>query len=460
MCGQEATFRLMATVFAAEEFGVPQGHQEGLARFVVATGQRIASNLDYALSQKNNHGISECVGLITSALLLPDFAASAGWLARGMKELQGQLAELVYEDGGFSQHALVYHRVLLHDLCWCCRRLELAGQVRPSWLTSAGTRALGFLQTVTDPKTGHAPLFGSNDGANVLPLSEADFLDMRPVVQMAAAVFRRELPLQPGAWDEAAAWLQPDWDSLPRAAWPTTPKWWHAPVAGCFQVTQVSSRLFLRCPIQFRHRPSQADMLHVDIWHGGQPVVHDGGTFSYNSSERFVTLKCAAQHNVLTVDGAEPLRKFSRFLYLPWPTGQAAETERGGFRASHDGYAQLGVHWMREVSPRAGSDGFSVRDTIKGASGHKLQWHWRLADGPWRMSETRDAVELHSPDLAYRISWSGGAHGRSRLIHADETTACGWWSPFYGSVRPATALLHVIDAVDDIELVTEFQPLE
>jgi hypothetical protein len=76
------------------------------------------------------------------------------------------------------------------------------------------------------------------------------------------------------------------------------------------------------------------------------------------------------------------------------------------------------------------------------------------------MSEARDAVELHSPDLAYRISWSGGAHGRSRLIHADETTACGWWSPFYGSVRPAMALVFEVDATGETELVTEFRSLD
>ena len=82
MCGQEATFRLMAVVFAAETIGVPTAERDGLARFVVATGRRIAANLGYALSQKNNHGVSECIGLITVALLAPSYGESAGWLAR------------------------------------------------------------------------------------------------------------------------------------------------------------------------------------------------------------------------------------------------------------------------------------------------------------------------------------------------------------------------------------------
>jgi hypothetical protein len=67
---------------------------------------------------------------------------------------------------------------------------------------------------------------------------------------------------------------------------------------------------------------------------------------------------------------------------------------------------------------------------------------------------------VHAPDLDYRISWAGLAKGRSRLLHADETTAYGWWSPYYGSAEPVAALLIEVEASGDIELVTEFRPLE
>jgi len=459
MCGQEATFRLMAVVFAAENMGVPEGQRTALARFVVATGQRIAANLDYALSQKNNHGVSECVGLITTALLLPDHVRGAEWMARGLRQLQKQLDELVYEDGGFSQHSLIYHRVLLHDLCWCRWRLELAGKKSPVWLDASGNRALDYLVTLTDPATGQAPLYGSNDGANALPLSDAEFLDLRPVVQMASAIFRGELPLPAGAWDEAAAWLKAEWNSLPRVPWPTSPARWHAPVAGNFQMVYGRDRLFLRCPTQFRHRPGEADTLHVDVWRDGRPVVHDGGSFSYNSAERFVALGAASHHNVLTVDGEEPWRKFSRFLYLPWPRGEAGEAGDGVFRASHDGYAERGIRWTREVSRRAPEGGFIVRDKVRGAAGHRLAWHWRLTDAPWQRSVEHDHLEVDSPDLKYRISWAGLEKGQSRLLRGDETTAHGWWSPHYSSAEPAAALLIEVEASDDVELVTEFRPL-
>lgn len=458
MCGQEATFRLMAVIFAAESIGVPEAHRPALARFIDATGRRIAANLGYALSQKNNHGISECIGLVTAALVLPGCVRSANWLAQGLRQLQKQLAELIYADGGFSQHSMIYHRVLLHDLCWCRWRLDLAGRRSPEWLDAAGKRALEYLMRLTDATTGQAPLYGSNDGANVLPLSDAEFLDLRPVIQMAAALFRGELPLPPGPWDEAAAWLKADWSSLPRRPWPAAPDRWHAPMAGCFQTVHGRDRLFLRCPTRFRHRPAQADMLHVDVWRGGRPITMDGGSFSYNPEERLNVLAAASQHNVLTVDGEEPMRKFSRFLYLPWPVGEAGEAGEGVFRASHNGYANRGIRWMREVSRGAPAGGFMVRDKVQGAAGHRLRWHWRLADAPWQQCEER--LEVHSPDLDYRISWSGPAISRSWLLCADKTTAYGWWSPHYGSARPAVALLLEVEATGDFEMVTEFRPLE
>jgi hypothetical protein len=460
MCGQEATFRLMAVVFAAENMGVPEEHRRALARFVVATGRRIAANLNYALSQKNNHGVSECVGLITVALLVPEHSGSAGWLARGFLELEAQLDELVYEDGGFAQHSLIYHRVLLHDLCWCRHRLALAGGEIAAWLDTAGKRAAKYLMALMDPATGLAPLYGANDGTNLLPLSDGEFLDLRPVVQMASAVFCGELPLPAGPWDEAAARLVPDLNSLPRVPWPTAPARWHAPVAGCYQVVQGHGRLFLRCPTVFRHRPSQADMLHADIWHKGRPIAMDGGSFSYNSTERFAGLGAARHHNGLTVDGAEPVRKFSRFLYLPWPAGEIEETEEGIFRARHDGYAERGIRWTREVKRHPSGSGFVVHDKVQGAAGHRLLWHWRLADGPWQKSGGLDCLEVRAHELNYRIGWTGLANGQSRLLRADETTTYGWWSPYYASARPCAALLLEAEPNGDVELVTEFRPLE
>ena len=454
-CGQEAAFRLFSVVFASEVLGVPDQERVGLSRFIVATGTRILANLEYALSQKNNHGVSECVGLVTAALIVPKAAASSIWFARGMRELEAQVRELVYDDGGFAQHSLIYHRVLLHDLLWCRGRLASAGHLVPGWLDQAGRRALGFLMALVDPASGRAPLYGANDGANVLPLADASFLDMRPVVQAAAAAFRAELPLGEGPWDEAAYWIVGDPAVLQRVEWASPAPRWHARDSGCFLMSRGGDRLFLRCPRQFRHRPGQADMLHVDIWCDGRAIAQDGGTFSYNSRERFSSLGNAAQHNAVTVDGLEPMEKFGQFLYIPWPSGTAEDLGERGFGAGHDGYAKLGIQWKRIVSLRKTS-GFVVLDRIAGAAGRRLRWHWRLADLPWIMSAEGSRVVAHCREGGYTVIWRAPAGCRSNLLRADPESSSGWWSPFYGAVEPVSSLLLEVDATGDIEFEMEF----
>lgn len=454
MCGQEATFRLMAVIFAAENLGVPDPERMGLARFVVATGRRIAAHLIYALSQKNNHGISECIGLITVAGLLPGYKESPRWLGAGRRHLRRQLGELVYPDGSFSQHSLIYHRVLMHDLAWCAARLRGAGEKIPAWLAAPAERALDFLQALIDPTTGLAPLFGSNDGARILPLAEEDFRDFRSVVQLASAVFRQELPLPEGPWDEAAAWLADAHEGFARVPWPDVPERWRAATGGFVQLRAGGDRLFLRCPERFRHRPSQADLLHVDVAFAGRPFAHDGGTYSYNSHERFTALADAAAHNVLTVDGHEPMRKLSRFLYLPWPHGRVEKTARG-VAASHDGYARLHVNWVREVSVRP-AGGFFVRDRVQGAKGRHLRWTWRLTDGLWEAGE--DGVSSGDAFSRGALRWRGLTAARVLLVRASATTAEGWWSPYYGEVEPACSLVLEIEGRDEVDVTFEFLP--
>ena len=453
MCGQEATFRLMAVVLTVETMGGNETQRATVAKFAVATARRISANLNYALSQKNNHGVSECVGLITVALWLPAHDESQQWLNRGLCELEQQLSELVYSDGSFSQHSLVYHRVLLHDLAWCAFRLHAAGLAIPEWLAVPANRALAFLIRITDPTNGCAPLFGANDGANILPLADAHFLDMRPVIQLTAAIFHRELPLPAGPWDEAVAWLAGPLASLPRVPWPQCPGLWQAQIGGYAQLSAQRGRLFLRCPSHFRHRPAQADMLHADIWQDGKAIAQDGGSFSYNSTARHTALGDAAQHNAMTVDNIEPLQKFSRFLYLPWPEGHVEAIHDTAIRASHDGYERLGVKWTREVAIRPGG-GFFVRDQVETVVRRELRWHWRLADGDWRLQD--DA--LMNTRLPYTIRWRGLAAVHVALIRADETTAFGWTSQLYSETEPALSLVIDSQVAGTAEVLFEFIP--
>ncbi len=461
-CGQEATFRLMAVTFAIGQFGrLPSATEARMklwSKFVTATGLRINANLRYALSQSNNHGISECVGLVTAGLLTEEPAAD-GWCASGLMHLRDQLDKLVYPDGGFSQHSLVYHRVLLHDLFWLIRVLRLAGREVPDWLAEKAKLALAFLDQLVDVETGGAPLFGANDGANILPLDECAYDDFRGVVQAGFALLAKQRAYPPGPWDETAFWLA----GAEPAGLPLRPtdsaQRRHAEVSGYFQWRSGPARLFLICPTQFRHRPGQADMLHADIWWNGRPVAHDAGTYSYNVSGVLDgAFNLAAAHNVPMLAGREPLQKATRFLYLPWPRGRAGWFEgEKCFRAEHDAYGDR-AHLERSIAaPKAGV--FDILDKIRLTQPGRVRLHWLLTDADWRLDEAARTVTAKLDGGNYTISWASPIPASAAsLVRAREGSARGWWSRHYLAVEPTVSLELLFDVDQKLEVTTRFAP--
>jgi len=461
-CGQEATFRLIATTLAVAQFGrLPGATPERIklwSRFVMATGSRINANLDYALSQSNNHGISECIGLLTASLLTP--AAPAGWSTRALAHLQKQLDELIYPDGGFAQHSLIYHRVLLHDLYWMIALLRRAGQPVPAWLETKTRSALVFLTQITDPATGLAPLYGANDGARILPLEESSFQDMRGTIQAGWVLLNNQRVFPPGPWDEAAFWStgqNPGNSSLnPRVNAERV----HFPDAGVFLWSSGPTRLFLRCQTSFRHRPSQADMLHVDLAWQGRPIAIEAGTYSYNTTGPFNgALARADAHNVPMLVGREPLQKAGRFLYLPWPNGTAewAKSQQS-FSSSHDGYGAAS-HLTRTItSPQQGV--FAVTDAINLPQPGRVRLHWLLCDHDWKLDEVAQTLSARFPEGMFTLSWQASVKIASvTVVRADPTTARGWQSRHYLEAEPAVSLELLFDVDSALEVTTRFAPM-
>ncbi len=462
-CGQEATFRLMAVTFAVAEFGrLPSATEDRLklwSRFVSATGLRIAANLSYALSQSNNHGVSECVGLITAGLIMDNATGSERWTAEGLANLREQLDELIYPDGGFSQHSLVYHRVLLHDLFWLIRLLRSARGDVPDWLLGKTRLAVEFLARVVDESTGGAPLFGTNDGALILPLDECSTDDFRAVVQAGFALLDAQRTYSPGPWDESVFWLT----GLDPAAWPerrfARPERWHAATSGFFQWRSGLARCFLICPTRFLHRPGGVDMLHADIWWNGRPVAHDSGSYSYNAPGRFDgAFSLAAAHNVPMLVGREPLQKVSRFLYLPWPRGTADWSDgEKCFRASHDAYGEL-VHPRRTIgSPVEG--GFEVRDHLQLAKSGRIRIHWLLADAGWKLDVATRTATATLDGQRFTLAFDSDLPPTAvSLVRADPNSARGWWSRHYLELEPAVSFELLFDVERELTVTTRFSP--
>ena len=210
MCGQEAGFRLMAWCFAlrglAGSAASTASREARLLQGIALAAERIEATLDYALSQRNNHGISEATALFTAGLLL-DHPRAAAWRALGRRHLEEQARTLIDDDGAFSQHSVNYQRVMLHDYAWVLRLGDSVGRTLVPRVALRVGRAADFLYQLQDETTGRLPRYGQNDGALVLPLTNSEPGDFRSVIQSVRCLAYGTRTFAPGPWDEELFWL-------------------------------------------------------------------------------------------------------------------------------------------------------------------------------------------------------------------------------------------------------------
>ena len=321
-CGQESTFRLLAWVFAAHALldapSTTALRLHRLTELVWYTGRHIAGNINYARGQKNNHAISEAVGLLTIGLLFPELTAGARWAARGYRVLDAELKRQIYQDGSYVQHSMNYHRVMLDDVLWAARLAELCGRPLPASALDQVRRALDWLLAMIEPASGRVPHYGPNDGALILPLSTCDYLDYRPVAQAVHYLLHREPVFAAGPWDEKALWLFGPGAVARRAAQPPRRESIRARSGGYFTFAGPQSWAFTRCHT-YRDRPTDADMLHVDLWYGPENVLRDAGSYHYYCREPWQHyFHSTAAHNTIVIDDADQMHKGPRFLWLRW----------------------------------------------------------------------------------------------------------------------------------------------
>jgi len=384
-CAQEASIRVLHLAVAARLLDQVDTPAPPLVALLEAHLRRIAPTIAYARAQDNNHGTSEAAALFVGGSWLARAGVAEGerWQRRGRRLLAERALRLFAEDGSFSQHSVNYHRLTLdtYSLAELWRR-ELALPAFDDAVTRRLTAAMEWLRTLTDPRTGDAPNLGGNDGANLLPLTDADYRDYRPAVQLAAALFAgRRAYAGAGPWDAHLRWLgvQPAGELVA------------APVSrvfddGGYAVLHRGDAMALLRYARFRFRPSHADVLHLDFWLRGENLLRDAGSFGYNAGAEMLDYFTGAQgHSTVQVDGREQMPRLGRFLWGGWLRTAHLHDMREVDGATVVGAAYRDAHGAvhaRRVELR--DDVLRVRDAIAGRAA-RATVRWRLRPGAWRV---------------------------------------------------------------------------
>lgn len=453
-CGQETSLRVLAWCFGLYGFldanATNAERVTHLVEMIAVSGERIAANIEYALSQRNNHGISEGVGLWTIGVLFPELRAADAWRECGREVLEVCGRELIYDDGSFSQHSLNYQRLMLHDYLWALRLGDLHDQSFSSELTARVAQSAKFLYQVQDAETGFVPCYGQNDGALILPLNNCDYRDYRPVINAVHYLADGTHPYERGRWDEDLLWLFGEeaiaapFEKIARCDL-------KADDGGYYTLRAKESWAFMRAAT-FRDRPAQADLLHVDLWWRGQNIATDAGTYSYNAPAPWDnSLSGTTYHNTITIDNLDQMNRAGKFLWLPWGRGSLRQQKNspqgdiGYLEGEHDGYERLrppAKH--RRALVRLGEETWLILDAVQSDAAREYSLHWLLSDMPYEWDANVNRVTLKTPKGYYYLQANGtvmkGAEKincASTLVRADEQSPRGWQSPYYHQRLPA-----------------------
>ncbi|HEX2998022.1 MAG TPA: alginate lyase family protein, partial [Anaerolineales bacterium] len=454
-----AALRLMAWTFGFYAFlDSPSSTPTRIAQFTVmfaAHAERIYRNIDYAISTRSNHTMSEAFGLWLVGLLFPELKDAGKYFSFGRKLLEQEALEQIFPDGSYSMYSLNYHRFILHIYLYAIRLGELNGVPFSETLKARVTKSVDYLYQLIDPATGQMPVYGSNDGALVLPLNNCDFTDYRPLLQLGSYLTKKELLFEPGPWDEDVFWFYGETFPSPVGREVRGEGETSFPHAGMYILYGANSKAVIRCT-DFRARPSHADQLHVDLWWHGVNIACDAGTYLYSGEGVWRNgLARTSVHNTVIVDRQDQMKMVSRFTWTNWAKGRVLRRDEKIWQGEHNGYRRLidPVDHKRTVLA-LDEDRWLVVDHLDGRQPHHYSLHWLFCDGEYEVQDCSNGhvpvkfgIKLNIPDsklpdskLFIQMGLLEGT-GNFTIVRADENSTRGWRSRYYGQKEPALSAM-------------------
>lgn len=436
--GQEIALRLMAWIFGYYAFSNSATPEQisNFTVYVAAQAERIYKNIDYAISTKSNHTISEGFGLWMVGLLFPELKDSEKYFSLGKKILEKEI-EQIFPDGSYSMYSLNYHRFILHIYLYAIRLGELNQSPVSNLIYQKVVSSINYLSQLINYETGQIPFYGSNDGALVLPLNNCDFTDFRPLLQLGSFITKGELLFESGEWDEDIFWLCGKSVGRVVVKQRTETNNTKFPDGGIYVLHNTNSKAIIHCR-DFKSRPSHADQLHLDLWLGNQNIAIDAGTYLYSGESIWRNgLAHTSTHNTVTVDDKDQMNMVSRFTWTNWSKGKVLQHKDNLWQGEHDGYQPV-IHGRKVMSLEG--DRWLVIDTLNANESHPYKLHWLINNFPYVQKLNSILLSLDSVKYKMQIGVINGK-GELSIVRADENSTRGWRSRYYGHKEPAISVL-------------------
>lgn len=345
-CGQEITFRIFSWIIALEYFNdyIPKELEEKIVKNIYTSLLRINANIDYAAkSVKNNHSISEATGLLVGGLLFPQFKESKKFIKKGLKYILNETSYQIYSDGSYIQHSFTYQRLALDVLSFLFLITEKKDFLLPDILYKRHKKMIQFLYSFIQ-KDGWLPNYGTNDGANLFIVDNSNYRDFRTSLKFAQG--------------------ESDFFNIKKRSNYTLEKQFGFKEGGYYILKNNNIFCFTRVH-NYIDRPAHNDMLHLDIWHKGENIFCDSGSYSYNINKEFKNNFIGnIGHNTLMINNTNQMEQVLNFGWSNWTKAKLINFEKDYLIANNYAYRKnFNIIHQREI--KLDIKQITVKDRIK-----------------------------------------------------------------------------------------------
>lgn len=422
-CAQEASIRVMHMAAAAQILSQDRVVSPRLIAFLEAHLNRIASTIGYAISQDNNHGVLEAVGLFVGGVWLQEITnnpKAKTWEKLGRKWIENRADRLIGADGSFSMYSVMYHREFLDALAFaeCWRRNFHVMRFSKRFYEKARVACM-WLKDLTDPANGDAPNIGANDGTRLFPLTDSSYRDFRPSVQFSSIMFFNKSAYVDGEWNNGIRWMGalPPIDMLPQ----TKSRLFDDSGFALLVADDQRSKAILRYP-RYKFRPSKCDALHLDVWRDGENIFRGSGSFIYDiNNPMYDYFSSVESNNTIQFDKREQMPRISKFMFSDWLRAcSVSKIKRVKDRQEFSvGYKDsFGAYHERFVA--LDNKNISVIDKVSNFKINSVL-RWRLQANKWKVLERDEcSILLDSGDERLLVK-TDVPMIRSDLIHGYES---------------------------------------
>ena len=393
-----------------------RGLSPGLDAELIGSIEEQASYIRAHLSPARNHRTLELYTLFLVPLALPETDPGGDLLSEAMDALHENLLADVLPDGVHCERSTHYHLLVLRSFLGARENARRFGLSFPDGFDERLMLAREFAVHCHRPD-GEIPALSDSDTGSYTELLELGESLLGPPARRLDADFP-----EGGYFFQRSGW-GPDDRFL---------------VFDCGPIGEGGHGHY--------------DLLSIEVFAGGRPLLVDPGRFTYSedgSRNWRHWFKGTAAHNTVCVDGLDqiPYRRrkpkgpLAEARFLGRMSAPGLDVLHGEARSPcYDANHSRRIFFVKD-------ERWLIEDRLRADTPHRYDLRFHLAPEAWGATEIEDAV-VRAPGLELVF-----ASGHKPVLEE------GWYSPKYGVKLLAPVISVVADGVRDATFVTQVVPV-